>query len=67
MKQMTENENHCFCADEAVDTSSSELLPIVDRQVTKVFSVEEHFLGNYTLESIKSEHVVKRVKASSMG
>ena len=43
MKWMGENEHHCFCADEAVDTSNAEFLSNVVRQVTKGFSVEEFF------------------------
>ena len=43
MKRMVENEHYCFCVDEAVDTTNSELLFIVFRQATKGFSVEDFF------------------------
>ena len=43
MKRMRENEHYCFCADEAVRTSNTELLPILVRKVAKGFSVEEFF------------------------
>ena len=66
MKWMAENEDYCFCADEAVDASNSELLSLLLLQVTKVFSVEEYFLGYCKLDNIKSEHIVKYVKASDM-
>ena len=64
MANLEENGHYCMLADEASDSSNSELLSLVVRQVTKEFAIEEHLLGYYKLDNIKSEHVADCIKVS---
>ena len=64
MGSLAENGHCCILADEASDSSNSELLSLVVRQATQEFSVEECLLGYYKLDNIKSGHIAKCVKVS---
>ena len=52
-------------ADEATDSSNSELLSLVMQQVTSEFIVEEYLLGFYKLDSIKAKYITKCIKVSA--
>ena len=64
MGRLEDNEHFCIMADEASDSSNSELLSLVVHQVTSKFVVEECLLGFYELDNIKAEHMTKCVKVS---
>ena len=65
MGRLGENEHFCIMVDEASDSSNSELLSLVVRQVTSEFVVEECLLGFHKLDNMKAEHMTKCIKVSA--
>ena len=65
MGRLENNEYFCIMADKATDSSNSELLSLVARQVTSEFIVVEYLLSFYKLGNIKAKHITKCIKVSA--
>ena len=64
MGRLGGNEHFCIIADEASDSSNSELLSLVVRQVTSEFVVEEFMLGFCKLDNTNAEYMTECIKVS---